>query len=125
VYRVFNGGRSMPAEREMSVEVHGLVAESFPREYVEAVVADALKILPAYSHRRDTLVVVNARRVAVILDKQARRGAVIPVDPIEQVVSGLAKERLRAYLATPTQVFYVLHIAGSWFLPDGGVSDPR
>ena len=44
----------------MSVEVHGLIANSFPLEYIEAVVADALKILPAYGHRRDTLVVVNA-----------------------------------------------------------------
>ena len=115
----------MPAESESSVEVHGLVAKAFSRDYVEAVVADALKILPAYAHRQDTLIVVNARRIAVILDKQAKRGAVIPVDLIEQVVSGPMKDRLQAYLATPTQVFYVMHIAGSWFLPNGGLSDPK
>lgn len=115
----------MAAEQEMSIEVQGLVAKESPREYVEAVVADALKILPSYKHRQDTLVVVNARRIAVILDKQAHRGAVIPVDLIEQVVSGPMKERLQTYLASPTQTFYVLHIAGSWFLPDGGISDPR
>jgi hypothetical protein len=115
----------MPDEQEMSIEVHGLVAKASSREYVEAVIADALKILPSYSHRHDTLVVVNARRIAVILDKQAHRGAVIPVDLIEQAVSGPMKERLQAYLASPTQMFYVLHIAGSWFLSDGGISDPR
>ena len=115
----------MPDEQEMSVEVHGLVAKAFSREYVEAVIADAVKILPSYAHRPDTLVVVNGRRIAVILDKQAHRGAVIPVDLIEQVVSGPMKERLQTYLASPTQMFYVMHIAGSWFLPDGGISDRR
>src|SRR5437588_8490788 len=100
----------MSTEQEMSVEVHGLVAKAVSREYIEAVVADALKILPSYKHRQDTLVVVNARRIAVILDKQAHRGAVIPVDLIEQVVSGPMKERLQADLASPSQMFYVLHI---------------
>ncbi len=115
----------MPAEQEMSIEVHGLIAKTTSKEYVEAVVADALKILPSYLHRNDTLVVVNARRIAVILDKQAHRGAVIPVDLIEQVISGPMNERLQTYLAAPTQMFYVLHIAGSWFLPEGGINDPR
>lgn len=115
----------MPAEQEMSVEVHGLIAKAFTKEYVEAAVSDALRILPSYSHRRDSLIVVNARRVAVILDKQAQRGAVIPADLIEQVVTGPMKERLQAYLASPTQTLYVMHLAGSWFLPDGGISDQK
>ena len=115
----------MADNHEMPIDVHGLIAKSFSKEYVEAVVTDALHILPSYKDRQDSLVVVNARRVAVILDKQAHRGAVIPVDLIEQVVSGPMKERLQAYLESPTQMFYVLHIAGSWFLPDGGISDPR
>jgi hypothetical protein len=42
------------------------------------------------------------------------------VDFIEQVIEGPMKERLRAYLAAPTQVYYVLHIAGSWFTPASG-----
>jgi hypothetical protein len=109
----------------MSIEVHGLVAKSTSREYIEAVLADALKVLPSYAHRQDTLVVVNARRIAAILDKQAHRGAVIPVDLIEQAVSGTMKARLQAYLASPTQMLYVMYIAGSWFLPNGGSTDPR
>lgn len=115
----------MPGEQEMTLEVHGLIAQEFSREYVEAVVTDALKILPAYKDRRDSLVVINARRVAVVLDKQANRGVVMPVEFIEQVVSGPAKERLLAYLASPTRMYYVLHLAGSWFTPGGGVVDQR
>ena len=109
----------MADNHEMSIDVHGLIAKSFSKEYVEAVVTDALHILPSYKDRPDSLVVVNARRVAVILDKLAHRGAVIPVSFIEQVIEGPMKERLQAYLASPTQVYYVMHIAGSWFAPKG------
>ena len=103
------------AESTMPIEVHADVAKSFAKEYVEAVITDALKILPSYQHREDTLVVVNPRRVAVILDKQARRGAVIPVDLIEQVIEGSMKSKLQSWLAAPASPFYVMHIAGSWF----------
>jgi hypothetical protein len=68
----------MADRQEIPIEVHGLIAKSFSKEYVEAVVTDALHILPSYQARPDSLVVINARRVAVILDKQAQRGAVIP-----------------------------------------------
>jgi hypothetical protein len=99
----------------LHVEVHSRVAKDFSKEYIEAVIDDALKILPSYKDRKDTLIVVNPRRVAVILDKQARRGAVIPVDFIEQVVEGPMKERLQTWLASPATPYYVMHIAGSWF----------
>ena len=82
-------------------------------------------ILPSYKDRQDSLVVINVRRLAVILDKQAQRGAAIPVDFIEQVVSGTMKDRLQAYLAAPTQMYYVMHIAGSWFGPAGGPQTKR
>jgi len=110
----------MTDNHELAIDVHGLIAKSFSKEYVEAVLTDAMHILPSYKDRQDSLVVINARRVAVILDKQAQRGAVIPADFIEQVVSGPMKERLQAYLASPTQVYYVMHIPGSWFAPASG-----
>jgi hypothetical protein len=103
------------ASDSMSVEVHGLIAKGFSKEYIEAVISDALKILPSYNDRQDTLVVINPRRVAVLLDKQAWRGAVMPVDFIEQVVDGPMKTRLQTWLASPVTPYYVIHIAGSWF----------
>ena len=102
-------------ESTMPIEVHPEVAKLFAKEYVEAVVIDAMKILPAYQQRKDTLVVINPRRVAVIIDKQARRGAVIRVELIEQVVEGPMKSKLQSWLAAPASPFYVMHIAGSWF----------
>jgi hypothetical protein len=50
---------------------------------------------------------------------------VLSVEVIEQMVSGPMKDRLLAYLVAPAQAFYVLHIAGSWFLTDGSVRDQR
>lgn len=102
-------------ESTMPIEVHAGVAKSFAKEYVEAVITDAMKILPSHQHRQDTLIVLNARRVAVVLDKQAHRGAVIPVDLIEQVVEGAMKSKLQAWLAAPASPFYIMHITGSWF----------
>jgi hypothetical protein len=103
------------ANDPFNVEVHGRIAKDFSKEYVEAVVNDALKILPSYEERKETLVVVNPRRVAVILDTQARRGMVIPVDFIEQAFEGPMKERLQKWLASRASPYYVMHIAGSWF----------
>jgi hypothetical protein len=59
----------MADDHEMAIDVHGLIANSFSKEYVEAVVTDALHILPSYKDRRDSLVVINARRVAVNLQQ--------------------------------------------------------
>lgn len=106
-------GEAVPST--FSIEVHGQFAQEFSREYVEAVVDDAMKILPSYKDRQDTLVVINPRRVAVILDKQTGRGAVLPVDFVDQVVEGAMKEKLKKWLADPPAPFYVMHIAGSWF----------
>jgi hypothetical protein len=77
-----------------------------------------MEILPSYQHRRDTLVVINPRRVAVIIDNQNRRGTVIPVDMIMQVIDGQTKTRLLTWLAAPANPFYVMHIPRSCFSPE-------
>jgi hypothetical protein len=99
----------------ISIEVHAQIAQQFSKEYIEAVVDDALKILPSYKDRKDTLVIINPRRVAVPLDKQARRGAVLPLDLVEQVIDGAMKAKLEKWLSDPPAPFYVMHIAGNWF----------
>ena len=105
----------MTSHPSISIEVHGLIAQKFSKEYIEAVVDDALKILPSYEDRQDTLVVINPRRVTVLLDKQASRGAVLPLDLVEQVIDGAMKAKLDKWLSDPPSPFYVMHVAGSWF----------
>ena len=104
-----------PLSDSFTIDVHGLIAKQHSKEYIEAVRDDAMTILQSYQHRRDTLVVINRRRIAVILDKQLRRGTVIPADMIEQSVEGTVKMKLLTWLASPATPFYVMHIAGSWF----------
>ena len=71
-----------------------------------------MKILPSYKDRNDTLVVINLRRVTVIFDKQAQRGAVLPLDLVEQVVEGAMKAKLKKWLSDPQSPFCVMPIAG-------------
>jgi hypothetical protein len=107
--------RSQPPPGMFSVEVHGLIARDFSKEYIEAVIDDAMKILPSYQDRQDTLVVINPRQVAVLLNTQAQRGAVIPASLITQAADGPMKAKLEAWLAAPDAPFYVMHLAGNWF----------
>jgi hypothetical protein len=106
---------SEPVPTAFSIEVHKSVADRFPKEYIEAVISDAMLILPAYKHRQDTLVVINPRRLAIILDERVSRGVAIPVELIEQTIEGPKLDRLEQWLAAPKSRFYVMHIAGSWF----------
>jgi hypothetical protein len=106
---------SAPVPAAFSIEVHKSVADRFPKEYIEAVISDAMLILPAYKHRQDTLVVINPRRLAIIIDERVSRGVAIPVELIEQAIEGPKRDRLEQWLAAPKSRFYVMHIAGSWF----------
>ncbi len=85
------------------------------KEYIEAVVQDAIGIWRSYQDRQDTLVAINPRRIAVILDKQANRGAVLPVQLIEQVMDGSMRTGLQTWLESPPARFFVTHLSGSWF----------
>ncbi len=103
----------------MPTEVHGLVAKDFSKEYIYEIVQDALTILPKYMDRKGCLVVVNSRKIAVILDKEAWRTAVIPADLLLQVAEGPMKTRLQTYLDGPPQAYYhVMHMAGGYFPAD-------
>jgi hypothetical protein len=98
-----------------TVKIHDRITEQFSFEYIEAVLVSAMKIRPAYEHHRDSLVVVNPRRIAVVIDKQGNRVAISPLDLVEQTLDAPAKHQLEKWLtARPTQ-FFVAHIARNWF----------
>jgi hypothetical protein len=65
------------------------------KENVEAVIGDAIRISLEFNNGQETLIVVNPRRIAVIIDKPAHRGAVNPVEFIDQVIKSSMKTRLR------------------------------
>jgi hypothetical protein len=62
----------------LNIEVHNQILHQVSKEYIEAVVQDAIGIWRSYQDRQDTLVAINPRRIAVILDRQANRQTVEP-----------------------------------------------
>ena len=99
----------------LNIEVHNQILHQVSKEYIEAVVEDAMGIWRSYQDRQDTLVAINPRRIAVILDRQANRGAVLPVQLIEQVMDGSMRTGLQTWLESPPARFFVTHLSGSWF----------
>ena len=75
----------------LSPSVHGQITQCHATEYVEAVVEDVLGMLPEYPDRQDTLVAVNPRRIAVAVNRQSRRGAVVPVERIQPALDDQEK----------------------------------
>lgn len=100
----------------LTIEVHGLVIRQVAKEHIEAVVGEVMQIWRENPNRRDTLVAINPRRIAVILDKQANRGAVLPVQSIERVLDGSMRTNLQTWLESPQSRFYVMYLPGSWFV---------
>jgi hypothetical protein len=100
----------------MSIEIHGLVSQQLPKEHIEAVVEDAMKLLHADQDRPDTLVVINRRRIAVVLDKQENRGTMLPLHLVERVMDASLRKQLHTWLESLPTRFFATHIPGSWFV---------
>ena len=103
--------------QEMTIAVQKDVAGLHSKEYLEAVVSDALQILPSYKDRDETLIVFNAKEVAVILDYQARRGVVMSFASVEPFLNAEQKHKLEDWKASRIPPFYVIHVDGSLFGP--------
>ncbi len=114
--------RGTPASRQpptsLAIEVHEQILRQLPKEYIEAVVEDAVQIWRSRPDRRGTTVVINPRRIAVVLDGRANRGAVLPLPLIEPALDASGRSDLEAWLESPQSRFLQMHLSGSWFLPD-------
>ena len=60
------------------------------------------------------MVAINPRRIAVILDRQANRGAVLPVQFVEHVMDASMRTGLQTWLESPPTRIFVMHLPGSW-----------
>ena len=85
----------------LAVEVHKQVFNQLPREHVEAVVEEALQIWRSHQQGYGTMFVINPRRIAVVLDKQANRGAVVPVEFIYPAIDDATRVRVVTWLEAP------------------------
>jgi hypothetical protein len=100
----------------LAVEVHIQVFRQLPMEHIEAVVDEAIKIWRSNQDGHGTMIVISPRRIAVILDKQANRGAVVPVELIYPAIEDATRSRVQSWLEAPTTRLQVVQIAGSWFV---------
>ena len=115
----------------LSFEVHNQVHQQVPKEHIEAIVEEAIQICRSHEKWHGTMVVVNPGRIAVILDKQANRGAVRPVELVYPALEGAARKRVETWLEAPTTRRHVILINGSWFMPQkteptaGRIREPK
>ena len=114
------GPEATSAERpqqafSLAVELHTQVFQQLPMEHIEAVVDEAIHIWRSHQDDLCTTIVINPRGIAVVLDKQANRGAVVPVALIYPAIDDAAKTGILAWLEAPSTRFRVIQIAGSWF----------
>ncbi len=109
---------SVPVDRPASItiEVNDAVLRHMPKERLEAVVDEAVQVWLSQPDRHGTLIVVNARRIAVILDTPACRGQVLPVEEVFAVLNATERLALRTWLTSLPTRLHIVPIAESWFL---------
>jgi hypothetical protein len=99
----------------LAVEVHVQVFRQLPMEHIEAVVDEAIQIWRPHQDGHGTMIVISPRRIAVVLDKQANRGAVVLVDLVYPAIEDATRTKVQSWLEAPPSRFLVVQIAGSWF----------
>ena len=100
----------------LTIEVRNEILRQHSKEHIEGVVEEAMQIWRSYPDGQSTTVVINRRRIAVILDKQANRGAVVPVALIYPAIDDATKSKVQTWLEAPPTRIHVIQIDGSWFV---------
>ena len=93
------------------------VFQQLPREHIEALINEALEVCRPQQDWQGSLVVINPGRIAVVLDKQAKRGAVLPVEMVYPGLEDATVSRVRTWLEAPPNRRHVVLFNGSWFAP--------
>ncbi len=101
----------------LAFEVHDQIHRQLPKERIEAIVEEALQICRSREEWRGMLIVINPGGIAVILDKQANRGVVLPVELVYPALEKPIRQRVETWLQAPPTRRHVVQIDGSWFTP--------
>jgi hypothetical protein len=106
-----------PPQQPFAMELHNQIRQQLPMEHIEAIVDEALQTWRSHQDGHGTMVVITPRRIAVILDKQANRGAVVPVDFIYPAIEDATRASIQTWLEAPSTRVHLIQIPGSWFMP--------
>jgi hypothetical protein len=99
----------------LTFEVSESVRQQLPKEHIEAVIEEAIQVWNDSHDRDGTLAVVNARRIVVIIDGRASRGAVVPVEALANSLDDRTMQGLLHWLRSPQTRLHVVQVAGGWF----------
>jgi hypothetical protein len=99
----------------LTIEVSEPVLKQLPKEYIEAVIEEAIQIWRSHHDRHGTLVVVNARQIAVILDGRASRGVVLPVEALDTALDDETRRQLQTWLGSLPTRLHVFQVAENRF----------
>lgn len=101
----------------LTVQVNNQDFQQVPKEHIEAVVDEAIQIWRSHQDWHGTLVVINPQGIAVILEKQVNRGAVLPVELVYPALEDATRKQVQTWLEAPPTRRHVILIDGSWFMP--------
>lgn len=97
-----------PEARTYTIDLHPHILPRFGREYVEALIEESLEILRSDRNRQGIMLIVNSRRIALLLDDRSRQATVLPVELLW--IDAALKASLEDWLAAPRTPLYVTHI---------------
>jgi hypothetical protein len=97
-----------------TIQVSGHILTKLPKEHVEAIIDEAMGVWNEQQARQSSLMVVNARRIVVILDGLARRGAVVPVDDIEHDLDDQMRQALYRWFQSPRTRLIAIPVPYGW-----------
>jgi len=109
---------------EIGVNFHQEISDLHSKEYLEAVVAGALKFVYDHEELTGSMVVFNRRGVAAALSKEANRCIVVPAILVERIIPEPMKDRLRAWLDAPDDRFHIVQLADVWSAIADQLSSP-
>ena len=86
-------------------------------EYLEAVFKETELASGSLANPLKTHVLINRRKIAVVLDLESHRCALEPLEVVFPGLDTLAKVSVRKWQKAPQGRFLVIELAGSWFQP--------
>lgn len=95
--------------------VNAQITNSFSKEYIEAVIADAKRIFLDHEHNPQPLLVINRRDVALIYDSRTYRCFVAQGQEIRSELPADWSVQYDVWQRSKTTSFYATHIPEGWF----------
>lgn len=112
-------GEKPPARRPglLKFEVHHLIHDRVKKEHWEAIFDEAAHHWLGKKAWFGTMVAINPRRIAVVLDSREYRGAILPVEMVFPRIDDEGRRRALAWLERPSTRLHWVLLPGSWFGP--------